>query len=325
MLKFRYLFHNPDLAEMLVKNWDYDPESLELFKYFRISANAIYPFRIKDEVCYLRFSPVSEKQEENVLAELAFMNYLRSQGYPAMEVVRSKSGEGLVRKETPWGEYYASVFKQVSGMQISQTDFSDEILLAYGAALGELHALSRKFQNPSVKRWTYIEVFDWIEMTLGELGLDQEPMQELEFLRSQFSQLPVSQDNYGLIHYDFEPDNVFFDASSLQCNVIDFDDAMYHWYVMDIEQALDAIQDEMELDDCSQQEAIFLQGYRSVCEIDENLFKLKTLFRRFTRIYKYARVARAIEERFEGEPDWMVALRGKLEKLLMETRLNFEE
>jgi len=59
--------------------------------------------------------------------------------------------------------------------------------------------------------------------------------------------------------------------------------------------------------------------------MDEYLFKMKVLFRRFARLYKYARVARAIEERFEGEPDWMVALRGKLEKHLMETRLNFEE
>lgn len=168
-------------------------------------------------------------------------------------------------------------------------------------------------------------MFDWIEKTLAELGLDQKPMQELNTLRSQFSQLPITQDNYGLIHYDFEPDNVFFDENNQQCSVIDFDDAMYHWYVMDIVQALDAIQDEMEMDDCSHQEAMFLRGYRRVCEIDETLFKLKSLFRRFASIYKYVRVARAIEERFESEPDWMIGLRGRLEKLLMETRSNFEE
>lgn len=325
MLKFKYLFDNPDLAELLINHWDYDPQSLELFQYFRISANAIYPIRIKGEVCFLRFSPVSEKQEENVLAELAFLNYLRHEGYSAMEAIHSRSGDELIRKETPWGEYFASVFRQVPGKQISQTDFNDNILFAYGAALGELHALSRKFENPSVKRWTHVDVLDWIEKTLGELGLDQKLMHELKTLRSRFSQLPITQDNYGLIHYDFEPDNVFFDENNQQCSVIDFDDAMYHWYVMDIVQALDAIQDEMEMDDCSHQEAMFLQGYRSVWEIDENLFKLKALFRRFASIYKYARVARAIEERFESEPDWMVGLRGRLEKLLMETRLNFEE
>ena len=46
MLKFRYLFSNPDLALMLLKNWEYDPDTDELFKYFRISANAIYRVHI---------------------------------------------------------------------------------------------------------------------------------------------------------------------------------------------------------------------------------------------------------------------------------------
>jgi len=263
MLKFRYLFDNPDLARRLAKNWDYDEDSEELFQYFRISANAIYPLRIHGEICYLRFSPVSEKQEGNTLAELAFLDYLRSQGYPAMEAVKSRSGEEVVKQETLWGEFYASVFKRVAGKQISQTDFNDEIMFAYGAALGELHALSRKYENPSVKRWTHVDVLNWIENALSELGLDQVPTQELALLRREFDQLTINKNNYGLIHFDFEPDNVFYDEISQRCNVIDFDDAMYHWFVMDIVQALDAIRDEMELDDSAHQEAVFLKGYCS--------------------------------------------------------------
>ncbi len=53
MMKLRHLFHNPDLAHMLVSNWEYDADSLDLFQHFRISANAIYPFRIHGEVCLL--------------------------------------------------------------------------------------------------------------------------------------------------------------------------------------------------------------------------------------------------------------------------------
>ncbi|PKO05210.1 MAG: hypothetical protein CVU41_13105 [Chloroflexi bacterium HGW-Chloroflexi-3] len=284
MLKFRYLFDNPDLMRTLLKNWDYDEDSEELFQYFRISANAIYPLRIQGEICYLCFSPVSEKSKENVLAELAFLDYLRSQGYPAMKAVKSRRGEEVVKKETSWGDYYASV-----------------------------------------KRWTHRDVIDWIEKTLDVLGLDQEPMRELALLRHEFDRLTITQDNYGLIHYNFEPDNVFYDESNQKCSVIDFDDAMYHWFVMDILQALEAIRDEMELDDCSHQQAKFLQGYLSVCDINENLLKLKALFNRFARLYQHTRVARAIEEHLEDEPDWMVGLRVKLERLLMETRLDFGE
>lgn len=45
MLKLKYLFQHHDLAEMILKNWNYDPESLDMFQYYRISSNAVYPFR----------------------------------------------------------------------------------------------------------------------------------------------------------------------------------------------------------------------------------------------------------------------------------------
>lgn len=312
MLKFRYLFNNPDLALMLLKNWEYDEESVDLIRYFRISANAIYPMKIKGELCYLRFSPVSEKRQENVLAELAFLEYLRGQGYPTMEVVKSGSGEAIVRKDTPWGEYYANVFKCVPGKQISQTDYNDDIMFLYGAALGELHTLSSSYEKTSMKHWTHTDVLDWIEMNLGELGTQNKPMQDLLFLRGEFEQLPKNQHNYGLIHFDFEPDNVFYDEDSHQCSVIDFDDAMVHWFVMDIIQALNAIQDEMGIDDCSHQKAVFLDGYRSKFAIDDLLFSKRMLFQRFADLYQYVRIARAMQERWENEPDWMVKLREKL-------------
>ena len=37
---------------------------------------------------------------------------------------------------------------------------------------------------------------------------------ELETVKNGLKKLPVSQDEYGVIHYDFEPDNVFYDAES---------------------------------------------------------------------------------------------------------------
>lgn len=61
MLKLKYLFQHNDLAEMILKNWNYDLESLDMFQYYRISSNAVYPFRDQGEVRLLRFAPVEEK------------------------------------------------------------------------------------------------------------------------------------------------------------------------------------------------------------------------------------------------------------------------
>ena len=315
MMKLRYLFNNLDLARMLVSNWEYDADSLDLFQYFRISANAIYPFRIRGEVCFLRFCPTSEKAKEQVLAELELIHYLRSNRYPALEPVPAKNGEELVQKDTPWGGYYASVFKRVSGKPISEAGFEESIIFAYGAALGELHALTQAYTAPQIRRWSHVDVFDWIETVLHSLPSQEPALRELGRLREACSHLPCSPEVYGLIHYDFELDNVFYDQTSRTCSVIDFDDAVYHWYLMDIVQALDSLQDEVPPDELPAKRAAFLEGYRSKFPVDEALFTAMPLFRRFAGLYKYARIARSVQEQWEHEPEWMVTLRQKLARI----------
>lgn len=77
MLKLQYLHKNEELAAMLLGNWEHDPESLHLFQYYRISSNAVYPFENTGHSQLLRFAPVTEKQKDNILAELEFIAYLR--------------------------------------------------------------------------------------------------------------------------------------------------------------------------------------------------------------------------------------------------------
>jgi len=316
MMKLMHLFNNPDLAEMLLKNWEYDETSLDMFQYFRISANAIYPFKKDGEVHFLRCCPTSEKTKDNILAELEFVNYLRSNQYNALEPIPSTGGGELIQQSTPWGEYYASVFKRVMGNQISETDFSDGIMFSYGAALGQLHVLSSEYTAPKTKRWTHVEVFYWIEETLKSLTHETSAMEELDLLREYFSKLPINSKNYGLIHYDFELDNVFYDDTTKSCSVIDFDDTMYHWYVMDIVQALESLKSEVAEDEFSRKQAVFIEGYRSRIGLDNELFAMMPVFKRFADLYGYTRVARSIQEQWENEPDWMVELRAKLNKAL---------
>lgn len=312
MMKLRHLFNNPALAEMLLKNWDYDPASVELFEYFRISANAIYPFRQNGAICFLRCCPASEKSKDNLVAELDFICYLREQGYPALEPLPSKSGELLVQKMTPWGEQYASAFKRVAGKALDETDYADEVIYAYGAALGQLHQLSSIYSPGQSKRWSHAQVLDWIEATLRDLGEQGLALEECQLLRHSFARLPVQAANYGLIHYDFEPDNVFYDQASRTINVIDFDDAMGHWYVMDIVQALHCLKSQIPTPVHEAKQATFIQAYRRHFALDEELFAAAPLFRRFANLYSYTRNLRSTQEQWEHEPDWMVGLRRKL-------------
>jgi len=238
LLKLKFLFNNEDLAEMIVKNWEFDEDSLEMFQYYRISSNAIYPFRYEGKTRLLRFAPVTEKIKQNLEAELEFISYLRTNGYPVLEAVESKSGKPLIEVETPWGTYYASVFIRVPGTQIGNTDCNDSIVYRYGQALGRLHHLSSQYTSVQARRWSYLDCLDRMEEQLLNCPEHGAALAETQLLRDYFATIPATKANFGLVHYDFEYDNVFYDSTSEECYAIDFDASMYHWYAMDMEEAM---------------------------------------------------------------------------------------
>lgn len=316
MLKLKYLFHNESLAKMLLGHWEYDEESLDLFKYYRISSNAVYPFRFQGRTQLLRFAPAPEKRQENVLAELEFIAYLRSRGYGALETVEATDGVKLVEAQTPWGSYYASVFRRVPGAQLSQIELRSDIIHRYGAALGELHRLSSTYEPAAAgcKRWSWQEALAWMQEELAAFPMESAALAEAELLQDCLSRMPASSADYGLIHYDFECDNVFYDEQTQMCHVIDFDDALYHWYVMDIEQALGSLQDELPAEQMEQARRAFLDGYATTYDLPEENMVLVAACRRFAGLYSYVRCLRALSEQWNHEPEWMTGLRAHLQQ-----------
>ena len=316
MMKLKHLFSNEDLAEMLLKNWEHDEDYKELFKYFRVSSNAIYPFKANGEVHFLRFAPKTEKRKDDVLAELDFIHYLRSHDYPALEPVKSKENRELIDAETPWGKYLATVFKRVKGEQLSDTNLNDDIIYRYGKALGRLHQLSSSYSPDTNKRWSYEDALQWITNTLEKHPNETLALQEAKILNEFLSNLTQDKHNYGLVHYDFECDNVFFDEESQSCNVIDFDDAMYHWYVIDIEQALDSIKEHIAPEKYQQKKQCFIDGYNTEYSISSEMLNHRPVFRRFANLYGYTRILRSMEVTWKNEPEWMEKLRKLLAQSL---------
>lgn len=324
MLKLKYLFNNTDLAEMLLGNWEFDPESLDLFQYYRISSNAIYPFKYRGNNQMLRFAPQSEKRKSNLLAELEFISYLQVCGYGVLESVPAVGGAELVESKTPWGDYYASVFKRVAGTQLGRTDLNNHIVFRYGEALGLLHQLSGGYIPAANRRWTHRDVLEWIQAVLAEFPLEAAAAAEVKLLTEYFADVPVTSSNYGLIHYDFELDNVFYDEAADAISAIDFDDSMYHWYAVDIEQALDSLEEEIAPEDFGRKKQCFMDGYRSRYSLPDEGPSTDAC-RRFTSLYKYVRILRSTAERWEHEPEWMSGLRIRLERSLKEKAFRFGE
>lgn len=326
MLKLKYLYSNYELAKKALENWEYDEKTLDdMLRRFHITANAIYPFHNAGKVYFLRLAPMGEKNLRNLQGELEFIQYLTENNFPALDLIEAKSGKVLVILDTEWGKYYACVFQKVQGIPIANTDYSADILYQYGKTLGQLHALSEKYQA-KMRKQSHEDVFEWIEKVFDKYDAPEHAWNELRALRVQLSVIPKEKGTYGLVHYDFQPDNVFYDSKSRKCAVIDFDDAMYHWYALDIAQVMNALTNVMKgnVQKFEYARDKFLKGYKSEYSYTEETQNLIPYMQRFINLYGYARLIRSVAETQQNEPDWMFALRGKLRGDIKEKEEGFK-
>ncbi|MCM1989362.1 phosphotransferase enzyme family protein [Oceanirhabdus seepicola] len=334
MMKLKYLINNDKLAELILKLWidgneviNTEDEGWNRFKngenvtsFYRASSNSIYIVKKDGEIMFLRYAPIEEKQYGQVVDEIEFVQYLRNKGYEAVESIPSKSNKRVEIIETEYGTFIASLFKGAKGGSLEDAELNESIMYEHGKNLGKLHNLSTECEKKN--RSSFLDVFEKMKIYLKTID-DKLALKELELLKEFFVTLPIEDSNFGLIHYDFELDNIIYNVENNTMTVIDFDDSMYHWFVMDIVQALESIAEEVEAQDKESFEQAFLEGYKSEKEIDEEIFKHRDIFKRFGNLYGYMRTVRSCEEVVENEPEWMPGLRVRLEKCIREDSVEF--
>ena len=192
---------------------------------------------------------------------------------------------------------------------------NDAVLYEYGAALGLLHSLSQSF-TPSVKKSSYADALEVMYEECAAADVPESVRRELDAVSDLLKLLPKTAENFGLVHYDFEPDNVFWDAKNRQCSVIDFDDGMYHWFALDVEQIFDCLTEFFEGDALRKAKEQFLKGYRAHHTFTEEMEVSMPLMRRFIDLYSYARLRHCLSEPVADPPEWMEHLVKRLRSKL---------
>ena len=307
MLKLKYLFENYSLAKKCIELYEYDKESIDdMLPYFRISSNAIYPFRAglnKDKVCFLRLSPAEEKSLSEVLSEIQLIEWLIEKGFPAMRPVPMKNGELAGQIRTEWGNFNVSCFEKVPGKSLEETESTLQVARGYGQTLGKLHALMKEYPYQD-KRRNHKDLLEEIGNRINTYAAPEALKREFLSLCEELPQLTVASTNYGVIHYDFEPDNVFYDEKENNFSVIDFDDAICCWYALDVVRAIDA------LDEVAK--SYFMEGYRSATDFTEEQRQSLPLMRKLVRFQEYATILYVLSEPIDKMPNWMIELTNRL-------------
>lgn len=305
-------------SELLLQLWEHDAGTL---KFWRASSNFVYTFERNGARYFLRYIHEEDNTSEQIQAELDFILYLIGQGYPAAAPVRSRNGQWMETIATEHGRYFGVVFEEAKGSHVPLEHMSDDHLTSWGRALASLHHLSETYRPDTLSRKSWDDALHFISSVLQRYPDETALKHELSLLRKELQALPSGEGLTGLIHYDFETDNMFYSAEEAQYYAIDFDDAMDHWFIMDVTSAISDLLDQEGSEEAKRQVQQFLAGYRSIKPLDEFYIERIPLFRKFADLYTFARLLRSVEGMDEEQsPEWALTLRDKLLRICDQTR-----
>ena len=294
------------IAEHLLEQWEHDPGSA---RFFRSSTNFVYVFRKGGERYFLRFAESAERTREAIEAEMAILQWVAKKGMTVTTPTPSKSGQCVESVETDLGTFHAVVFAKLQGREIDIEELSTSQFETWGATLGKLHALMHLYQDPRVSaRGTWR---DHLALARNYVPKDEPRVQaECDHLTSFLAALPVTATNSGLIHGDFELDNLRWQDETIA--MFDFDDCSYYWYIADIAFALrDLFETGVDLSHPSFR--AFIRGYCEQYSLDEELISHLPTFMRLTNLITYAKMVRAMDlANDQNSPEWCISLLLKL-------------
>lgn len=294
------------IAEEILSCWRHDVGSAS---YVRASANFVFSFQRSGRHCYLRFNRASERACGSIRAELEFINHLSSKGLLVVKPVPSNTGQLVESISTSQGVFHAVVFEGLLGRQAEVEELTPELFVRWGSALGELHRASQGFQITG--RQTLQDKLAEASDLLPETEVAAQAV--LMELNRKLARLSANERSYGLIHCDFELDNLFWDGERV--GILDFDDSAYGWFAADIAFALrDLFEDRASGVDLQNESFLcFLKGYRTSRELSQGDLELIPMFLQLHNLLSFARLHRAVgAPAAQAEPEWLESLRAKL-------------
>lgn len=193
--------------------------------------------------------------------------------------------------------------------------------MQWGQSLAQLHNASENYTVSDRPTWQ-----DHIATIDAQLpGHETEAHTTLARLKRELSALPSTTENFGLIYFDFELDNLLWHEGEI--SIIDFDDLAFYWFAADMAFALrDLFDDDPAQIDLTHPTAVaFLAGYRSVRSVSDDDLKHLPLFLRLHNLILFTKIARSLgSEAPPDDPEWTTGLRTRLHQMMDGYRAGFD-
>jgi Ser/Thr protein kinase RdoA (MazF antagonist) len=291
------------IADQVAAAWGYEAGTA---KWWRSSAAHVFVLPDPNGKRYLRFVPDAYCGAEPVAAVSALMDRLAAAGAAAVRPVPARTGALTATVPTALGPMHAMVVEAAPGEDLDVEDLTEDRARDWGRALAALHEAAAGLDTGLPTAFAELaEIPD-------RFADDPELRKAAVSLSGRLADLPRDQIRFGVVHGDFELDNLAWDADRL--TAFDFDEAAASWYAADIAFAL------RDLTGPTGDSAVehrnmfqaFIAGYRGVRPLDDADLANLPLFAGVHAACSLVRITRALDATGDNDPEWMAALRTDL-------------
>ncbi len=295
------------IAERIVSAWPHDAGSLG---FVRSSANVIYAFSHGDAEYVLRFADDAERGVGELAAEAALMTWLANRGVPTPSPLPSLQGRAVETITTSLGTFHALALPILNGTVLDLDGFDQPRARAWGEAMGRLHAALDACPPDLAAQWpTWRDQLERLRPLLHDRP--DAVRAELDGVAALLGALPEEPGSFGLIHGDFEPDNLVWQGSSVQ--LFDFDACARGWRLAD---AAFALRDRFAAGTGAEDPIVgaFLDGCAATGPAGAyDATGPLSHFVRWANLLTYGSIVRALDlDEDAGHPDWMNGLVARL-------------
>jgi Ser/Thr protein kinase RdoA (MazF antagonist) len=129
--------------------------------------NYVFQVNRNDEPLILRLTHSSHRTEDQVVAELKWINYLSEHGVSVSSALFSKSGKLVEQIDVEDSSFYASLFQKAPGnpIDINEKGFNTELFSIWGQTIGKMHAVTKNYQlianEPKRSEWFEDDLLDY--------------------------------------------------------------------------------------------------------------------------------------------------------------------
>ncbi len=193
-------------------------------------ANLVYFANVGGIDAVIRLTPVSQRTDVEIQAELEWMNELHETKLQTAEIIFSTEAKLFHTLNINNLNFHVVVFKKIDGSRIDENKISETDLTQWAYSLAFMHknSLARPI-DPRRKDWSNDSI---LHKSLSALDRSSKEASEkflniIELLKN----TPRDQ-HYGLVHGDLHAGSFFKTNTGL--TIFDFDDCCYHWFLYDL-------------------------------------------------------------------------------------------